>query len=622
MITESELALEGLGRTGLAGIVRGYSTPDLGVQFPVRVLCAPRPDGEWDWLVWACTSASDALLEEIVRGHLHPTWCNRSSVPQNNALEAAATRLDGDSGRRVRLVSPESHLKNMALSTERMMQSLLARPAITAQRAMPVASALRLLDAEVEAGRGDRALEIADVLISSEGFSATDVEFIRCRCLAAERRHRDVLELADLAQFGMLAVVPRGISRDIARAIFAIEIEQSEAPEAAMRAALRDYSPHITGAVLHPKAGSTAEEREVWRLLVDDPLTPGYAESSQEREPPTPHEAPQPPPAQPEPEAATRTWVHFLTQYVDSLSDPLQGTEVHEEPLDEGCSEWPLWDYDSPSPATLAELIELITGQDLLPKVSGHILAHADLEPSVLLAIAKALWETRALNGVSRYAASDALDRALEIGPPDPNVVDDVVAAGIAHWQTYANLKAFPWAMDLASTLQEHDRPTSPASTELLGYLSAFAQQELATSAPRLSRAQFAELNELFSRAALDPIPYPIVEERTPDTNFDHLKGKRVLIYSLIEHAARKAQGDLQRQCASAVIDIRADHDCSEQLVQASKSADVVIMVTRAAKHAATECIQRHARNADIRFAAGTGWSSILAQAAAPIPNR
>ncbi|MFL6450922.1 MAG: protein DpdD [Bryobacteraceae bacterium] len=111
-------------------------------------------------------------------------------------------------------------------------------------------------------------------------------------------------------------------------------------------------------------------------------------------------------------------------------------------------------------------------------------------------------------------------------------------------------------------------------------------------------------------------VPQAKVDEDGPrpsDTAWRRLSGKRIAIYSLQEAAARRAAAIVQ-DLASVAVEIFSDHvGGSPALRQASLKSDVFLLVTAAAKHAATGFIEANRpRSATTLYARGKGCASIL----------
>lgn len=74
-------------------------------------------------------------------------------------------------------------------------------------------------------------------------------------------------------------------------------------------------------------------------------------------------------------------------------------------------------------------------------------------------------------------------------------------------------------------------------------------------------------------------------------TVFQGLRGKVVAIYSLSERMSRRAKTLLEELCGEVKVRLNADHVASAQLKQLAREADIFIVNTRFATHAATEYI-------------------------------
>jgi hypothetical protein len=103
------------------------------------------------------------------------------------------------------------------------------------------------------------------------------------------------------------------------------------------------------------------------------------------------------------------------------------------------------------------------------------------------------------------------------------------------------------------------------------------------------------------------------------DTDDDYLPwsslaGRKLALYSLQESAVRRAAALLQKLIGSVKIDIFSDHvGGSPALRTSSQQADIFVITTAAAKHAATTFIEsKRPASAITLYANGQGTSSIL----------
>jgi hypothetical protein len=90
------------------------------------------------------------------------------------------------------------------------------------------------------------------------------------------------------------------------------------------------------------------------------------------------------------------------------------------------------------------------------------------------------------------------------------------------------------------------------------------------------------------------------------------LADQRVVLYSLMESASRRAADTLRRLVPTVDVVTTADHVGSDRLAGLSRNADVFVMVTAAAKHAATEFIEEQRRPRTVIHVNSRGSSALL----------
>jgi hypothetical protein len=92
------------------------------------------------------------------------------------------------------------------------------------------------------------------------------------------------------------------------------------------------------------------------------------------------------------------------------------------------------------------------------------------------------------------------------------------------------------------------------------------------------------------------------------------LRGLRVAFYSLQESALRRAATVLTSLCPAVRVDTHQAHVGSQALKAASRNADIFVIATAAAKHAATTFIEANRpKHLTTLYARGQGGSSLLA---------
>jgi hypothetical protein len=131
----------------------------------------------------------------------------------------------------------------------------------------------------------------------------------------------------------------------------------------------------------------------------------------------------------------------------------------------------------------------------------------------------------------------------------------------------------------------------------------------------RLSRAQRVDVRALASDLGVAcPLSEQwLSESPTPDQNvWDRLSGRYVAIYSLDENALSRAKGSLERLCPAVKVRTFAEYVATTSMTEAARNADLFVIVTKAAKHAATIAIERQLTTDRCRYAAGKGSSAIV----------
>ncbi|SER47678.1 protein DpdD [Streptomyces qinglanensis] len=86
----------------------------------------------------------------------------------------------------------------------------------------------------------------------------------------------------------------------------------------------------------------------------------------------------------------------------------------------------------------------------------------------------------------------------------------------------------------------------------------------------------------------------------------------KVLLYSLDEAVLTRCLEEIKQLAPGVDAARSSDHVGSAQLRQKARSADLVVIATRCAKHAATGFITQHARTQHIFYADGSGSASML----------
>lgn len=90
------------------------------------------------------------------------------------------------------------------------------------------------------------------------------------------------------------------------------------------------------------------------------------------------------------------------------------------------------------------------------------------------------------------------------------------------------------------------------------------------------------------------------------------LSGQTLGIYTLRESAGRRVKSFLEERCAGVTIHLRHDKEGNQELHQVAENADYFLVVTRSAKHAATDVIDQHIPTERLIRPKGKGESSMI----------
>lgn len=118
-------------------------------------------------------------------------------------------------------------------------------------------------------------------------------------------------------------------------------------------------------------------------------------------------------------------------------------------------------------------------------------------------------------------------------------------------------------------------------------------------------------LRDIVARPVRDAEDAAVAPQDAPDPRV--LAGRRVAVYTLTAAAGRRVKQYVEHHFEEAMVDVTSETVCTERLRALSASADIFIVATRSAKHAATDCIQAN-RSADLAtlYPDGAGSASMI----------
>jgi hypothetical protein len=179
----------------------------------------------------------------------------------------------------------------------------------------------------------------------------------------------------------------------------------------------------------------------------------------------------------------------------------------------------------------------------------------------------------------------------------------------------YSAATRIDWALDMLDLFIAAECP-APDLRVSFAVAVAGALQKYSRRVSTTQRDFFADLCDELGHRELIPQRTGVVDADYAEQQADPLTrlGRRsVAVYTLTESAGQRFAEVLERRCPSVVVETNHDYVATDQLRHLARNADIFVMVTGSAKHAATLFIQsqRPADRALLR-PAGKGSASML----------
>ena len=169
--------------------------------------------------------------------------------------------------------------------------------------------------------------------------------------------------------------------------------------------------------------------------------------------------------------------------------------------------------------------------------------------------------------------------------------------------------KSVDWMIDLVGIVLDNHSPSPDRRGELLWSVL----HSIRRLGVKLTKWQSEALRVLLRALQQDVGAFddlPVEGGVSPLTLCAH---KSVCIYTLEENSGNRAREIIEAVCPSAIVSVLSDKDGSVGLKHQARSADIFVMVWRAAKHAATIDIkQNRPKEKPLLQPVGKGSSSIL----------
>jgi hypothetical protein len=164
-------------------------------------------------------------------------------------------------------------------------------------------------------------------------------------------------------------------------------------------------------------------------------------------------------------------------------------------------------------------------------------------------------------------------------------------------WDEHASPVHLDWALDAVDLFATYSCPDRDARVGLLagvvGRLAKF-HRRVEPEQWRFLGSLCDELGQLDLLERLAAREAPAGGSIGTDDPLAGLGRLSVAIYTLTEEAGRRAKDLLERRCAGVTVRLSTDHVGTDRLRDMARNADVFVMVTASAKHAATNFIEAH----------------------------
>lgn len=188
-------------------------------------------------------------------------------------------------------------------------------------------------------------------------------------------------------------------------------------------------------------------------------------------------------------------------------------------------------------------------------------------------------------------------------------------------WQRSSSLKTLGWLADMVELLGASPCPDSDAQlTFVSAIVSALSRFRGQVAPEHWDRAE--EAFDPFGRRAEIQALRPRDEDHEATLlEWQRLAGHRVFVYTLVEQAGERARRYLKEIVPDAVVDVWAASVAEDRMLDAVRASSLVVIATKAAKHAATLAIERAVRDGvPVSYPTGKGWSSIVSAIREALP--
>ncbi|MGW1914963.1 protein DpdD [Streptomyces sp. NPDC002076] len=564
---------------------------------------------------------------------IQPAW-----LDPDDPVEQAIRDFAGDRTTfRLETGRTAEHRVNLAGALELMQRTQARRPPRLWRVAKPLGRLLAEFDAALSAGAESASNMVLEHLAAAGGVTAANLANLRIKRLDRLGRSDEILQLPELADT-LSQDPPLPVKEAVLNAVYAaLEAPLAEGNLPAAKARLEERGRFVPD-LLNIEAGSLGAEALTVLLMAasvleDRPalqrLTYGVENAGRigelsrhvweeaQRVLGTPHPAGadsalvEPTPAATK-AASPGSDASPAIESWPSLLKALAGITGEVKAILDNRS-WTSWESPAVHDAFLADLLDGLgdlAAEEAWLTVGAFIDAVGYGTPANLTAhafIRNAVTFDRF--GPGDLAALQALTEIALRGNPSAQAYTDLLDEIGAYSNRWVSPERAAIALDFVDRLFLAACPSLDArSTLAYGLLEPLWRHQ-----GRLNEADLAFAKRLSHELGVDFQWQDRVEANgAPETPLAELPSMNVLLYSLDEAVVARCAEEVERLAPAVKTATSSDKAGSTQLRHKARSADLVILATRCAKHAATNFITQHARTKHIHYADGSGSASML----------
>ena len=248
----------------------------------------------------------------------------------------------------------------------------------------------------------------------------------------------------------------------------------------------------------------------------------------------------------------------------------------------------------------------------MLPGIHNLV---SDLSASVKIPVLQTCFLALALQDHPTNAELVAMHHVVDVllDHLDGNDRSEILQEILGIWLRIANSRRLLWMLDMVASIKATAGANDAVAEDIILRMAAVVASFLPGSVEG-SLEQFAViiLDGIYDVASWSNIwQMSRSDSETQENQFAVLDGKSIGIYCLETTRAQRMATALTG-LGECTITINSDYAGTAQLTALAVNADLMVVITSAAKHAATRCIQDNRKNGPTAFIHSTGVSTFL----------